>query len=356
VEGNILNKQVKNCGVLFIKISLIVLIGYYLFTRGFLTKESFTTLFAVPNLPFVFLSGLLFMLSVILSAWRIILLLKTVCTHLQFFQGFRLTLIGFFFNLALPGVIGGDVVKGFYLIQYERSHKGKSAGIVVIDRVVGLLAMMGVGCISILYLLSQRTAHLRFYQKELYGIFSIASLLFALSLIFLVVGRNPHIRRALKNVAIAILGRSFLYYMMNSVATVLTQYRTLTLAFLMSLLIQLFSIAGVLVLGKIPSEDLPTDIVTLMAVSSLVLLLGVIPITPGNLGWTELLAAYGWSAVGSNAGAEIFLYWRIITVLCSLPGGILYFLMFHSQKPIVRTGAKSEKIKTSILQNNKKIP
>jgi len=59
---------------------------------------------------------------------------------------------------------------------------------------------------------------------------------------------------------------------------------------------------------------------------AIVLLFGIIPVTPGNIGWTELVASMGWSVVGSTAGGIIFFYWRIVCIIFSLPGGVLYLL------------------------------
>jgi len=60
----------------------------------------------------------------------------------------RLNLIGMFYNLVLPGQVGGEVVKGFKLTQLGTD--GKRAAISVIaDRVTGLLALLGLGILGI---------------------------------------------------------------------------------------------------------------------------------------------------------------------------------------------------------------
>jgi uncharacterized membrane protein YbhN (UPF0104 family) len=87
------------------------------------------------------------------------------------------------------------------------------------------------------------------------------------------------------------------------------------------------------------SKDMP-GFITLLAVSSIVMLFGIIPVTPGNIGWIELIAAFGWSAVGSDAGAEIFLYWRVVTVCCSLPGLYLFMAQRREQKLKYRESLK----------------
>jgi uncharacterized protein (TIRG00374 family) len=62
----------------------------------------------------------------------------------------KLSLIGAFFNFAIPGGVGGDVVKSYYLVK-EHPHK-KMAGVmsVLMDRVLGLYAMILMAFIAML--------------------------------------------------------------------------------------------------------------------------------------------------------------------------------------------------------------
>jgi uncharacterized membrane protein YbhN (UPF0104 family) len=114
----------------------------------------------------------------------------------------------------------------------------------------------------------------------------------------------------------------FFFYIAEGVGK-LAKKRIIFYSFLISLCIQLLSLLGLLILVNLLNTPLP-DYLTLMAVSSVVILIGIIPVTPGNIGWVELVASMGWSAIGSNAGGILFFYWRIITILFTLPWGILY--------------------------------
>ena len=111
--------------------------------------------------------------------------------------------------------------------------------------------------------------------------------------------------------------------MTDAIGALTKHRRVLAEAFCISLGVQAFALTGLLVLIRLIPGELP-DIVVLTATSSIVLLLGIIPVTPGNIGWTELVASTGWSVVGSAAGGIIFFYWRIVSILFSLPGGLLY--------------------------------
>ncbi len=62
--------------------------------------------------------------------------------HLPFMlrEAFRLGWIGMFFNMVIPGAVGGDIVKSAY-IAAQQCHKEQAIASVVIDRLVGLIGL-----------------------------------------------------------------------------------------------------------------------------------------------------------------------------------------------------------------------
>ena len=321
----------RNYIVSLLKTIIAILAVWYLFESDRITKESFIKLLNPNNLLFFTFSGMAFFCAQMLATGRLLILLRTIDLPLRFSYGFRLTMIGNFFNMVIPGMVGGDLVKGFYLFKDEQNSRGRSSSMIVMDRVLGMLALVFIGQISIIYLLNNNTAVINPYRKELYVVSVVVSLLFTLFALFLVLGRNRTIRRLLDRWLTALLRRSIFYNMATGLGDLVTKNRIIFHTFLLSLLIQIFSLAGLLMLSNLLSEALP-GLIAMAAVSSVVLLIGAVPVTPGNIGWTELIASFGWSAIGSNAGAEIFLYWRIVMIICSLPGGLLYLFMTRKNK------------------------
>jgi len=314
----------------FFKIGIAFILIWYLFKSGRLRSESLLRLSHLDSLPFLTLSAFAFLFSQVLSSARIIFLLKIIEIRLKFIQSFKLTMIGNFFNMAIPGTVGGDIVKGFYLARNEETYKGRSSGIVIIDRVIGLLGLLLIGFVSTVYLSKKYSSILIPYQYELWGILAISIVVLGLFVSFIIIGKNKLVRKKLREIAFRIFRQGFFYNMMEGFSAVTKKRRYLIYAFLMSIVVQGISLTGLLNLVNLTDEIMP-DMIALVAISSIVMLLGVIPITPGNIGWTELLATFGWSAIGSQGGAEIFLSWRIITVICSLLGGIFY--LFPVLKP-----------------------
>lgn len=66
------------------------------------------------------------------------LLAQTQGLGLNTWAMFQLTMIGNFFNTFMPGSVGGDVIKAWYIAGREPQRKTKAILTVIVDRVLGL--------------------------------------------------------------------------------------------------------------------------------------------------------------------------------------------------------------------------
>lgn len=78
----------------------------------------------------------------LISATRWQILLRVQGFRLSFRRVLSLTMIGVFFNFFIPGGTGGDAVKMFYLVQETPGRKGTAILSVVVDRLIGLFALV----------------------------------------------------------------------------------------------------------------------------------------------------------------------------------------------------------------------
>ena len=77
--------------------------------------------------------------------WQILLRVQGV--HLSWWRLYGLLMVGLFFSLFIPGGTGGDLIKGYYLLQEAPVGRKTSAALsVVMDRLLGLL---GVGILTV---------------------------------------------------------------------------------------------------------------------------------------------------------------------------------------------------------------
>ena len=104
-----------------------------------------------PGMPRVFLTGRPWPLAAALLLlaggfcagntrwWRILGLAGCPCT---WGAALRLTGLGMFFNLVMPGLTGGDLVKAVLVVREHPERRTDALATVVIDRLVGLWALV----------------------------------------------------------------------------------------------------------------------------------------------------------------------------------------------------------------------
>lgn len=85
-----------------------------------------------------------------LTALRWRLLLNAQGIPATWLETLRLTLIGFFFNLAVPGAVGGDLAKVGYLAKGKRGQATEAIFSIVVDRIMGVLGLFTVAAVCVL--------------------------------------------------------------------------------------------------------------------------------------------------------------------------------------------------------------
>jgi len=79
--------------------------------------------------------------------WR--LLLKVQGIRITFLESLRLTYIGWFFNGWLPGATGGDFVKAYYIAR-QTHQKAEAVTVVFLDRFIGIFSLCILGGAAVL--------------------------------------------------------------------------------------------------------------------------------------------------------------------------------------------------------------
>ena len=97
--------------------------------------------FLKSKLLFLFFALLLYMLSQVISAWRLIGFLKSTGINISAGLNFRLYMLGMFCNNFLPGGIGGDAYKIYLLRKKYRQPAKKIFLSLFLDRLSGLWAI-----------------------------------------------------------------------------------------------------------------------------------------------------------------------------------------------------------------------
>lgn len=124
--------------------------------------------------PSILISSLfLLVLSFYFATWRWQMLLKVQGISLSLFDSLKLNLMGLFFNYIVPGGVGGDVVKGYYIVKENPHNRMGAAVSVLLDRVMGLYAMLLMALVAMLSHLSviQTKSELKYIAQGLVVLF-----------------------------------------------------------------------------------------------------------------------------------------------------------------------------------------
>ncbi|MBX3021673.1 MAG: flippase-like domain-containing protein [Bdellovibrionales bacterium] len=127
--------KVSNKLSLILKVTIAVLLIGYLVKSGHLDPKDLWELMTLPN---IVIALLIIGANIFMAAWRWIVLLRARGFTVPLFYGWSLYMIGIFFNHALPGAVGGDLVRGYYLVNDHPERRMDAVMSVLIDRVLGL--------------------------------------------------------------------------------------------------------------------------------------------------------------------------------------------------------------------------
>jgi len=94
------------------------------------------------NVEWLIVGAGCFLPVLLIVSWRWRLLLSVHGVWMPFGRIFELTMIGQFFSAFLLGTTGGDVIKIFYVARAVPKHRAAVSFTVIVDRVVGMVALL----------------------------------------------------------------------------------------------------------------------------------------------------------------------------------------------------------------------
>jgi uncharacterized protein (TIRG00374 family) len=257
---------------------------------------------------------LVFLMSMLLQTLRWWWVLKIQNIHISFWKSIQLSWIGNFFSQVLPGVAGGEVVRGYYVAR-EAPH-AKFAGIstILADRAMGLYTFLCLGLMALCYLVAR--------EREISDpVFQIGGLVFLFTLavtllFFFLLFPKP------RQWTLRFIPQRF----RTPVETALNTYQThgwdLLRCFGISLRSGILTMMTFQVAARITASSLTWNQVFL--VCPLVLIANSLPITPGGIGVGETAASILFARFGVETGATIMLIVRLWSVILRIPGAVFY--------------------------------
>ncbi len=254
-----------------------------------------------------------------ITAWRWNLLLRAQGIQMCFREAFSLTMIGLLFNLVIPGSVGGDVMKGYYVSRRAGPLKTEAIGSILVDRLVGLLGLLTVA--SLAAAVNVR----RVWQSYPLGTFAIA--VAAVGILFLAVAVvcSHGTARGLERLAPRLPLAQFAARCVRILVPFQKQPWTLPAAFALSVSCQILACLGIYLAARaVGGGDVPLPYIAFIA--PLGLLTTALPVTPGGLGVGQAafyalfeLLLPGRGTLGANA----FTVYQFVLAMVCLTG--LYF-------------------------------
>lgn len=256
-------------------------------------------LYRQANIWLLLLATLAFILSKVVSAYRLNLYFAAIDLKLEEKANLQLYLLGMFYNLFLPGGIGGDGYKVYLLQKSYQTGTKKLIGAVLADRISGMVALLVLALIGISFLKipSLTTQHSTLnIQNYLYLSFIFIPFVFLAYYFFI----------------------KFIYPYFLKINLITFGY-----GFIVQLLQVLCAWLLLLALGE---KEHHLAYLVIFLVSSVV---AVLPISVGGVGVRELTFLYGSQLmnVDMNVAVGISFMFYIITAVVSLAG--IYFVFRH---------------------------
>lgn len=281
-------KQRKHL-VTVLKIAISVVLVYFVFT-----KINFVDVLSVikrANSFFVVLAILFFVLSKVIAAFRLNLYFHQLDISLTQKSNLQLYLLGMFYNLFLPGGIGGDAYKGYLIKKKFDVATKRVVAVLVLDRLSGMLLLFIYACLLALVMNN--------------GVLSDFRTLFFLAIF---------------------AGLTVFWFLNKRYFAYVLQIFWKSIGY--SALVQLAQLASAFFILKALYID--TNIMAYLLIFLVSSIVSVLPLTIGGIGSREVTFFYGaiWLALDQSTSVSISMVFFLITALVSVCG-----ILYHFKKP-----------------------
>ena len=314
----------------FAKLAFAIGLIWYLVARGYLNLSLLTPL--LQPKPLIF--GLTLVgLTLLVQSWRWKLLLASRRFLTSYLEATRLFLIGTFFNYALPGSIGGDVIKAYYIAQDNPERRVDAVLTVILDRLLGLYSMVIMALLAIVVNWSTVAAEVRLKSLALGTL-----LVFLLMTAFWTAAFSRRVSQWLKvEMWLHKLPmKSKLLQLYRATQAYSTQKSTLVAAVALSAIAQLIGITFMIMVGFMTGHaDMPLG--TYFFAVPLGFIASSLPVAPAGLGVGQvafLVLFQIYSGQTSQLGQVAITAFQIATLAWGFVGAIFYLNRSRSLKPL----------------------
>ncbi|WP_066629739.1 lysylphosphatidylglycerol synthase transmembrane domain-containing protein [Labilibacter marinus] len=288
---------------LVVKIVLSALALYYVFSKIDF-KQTIGAIKGI-NIYYLMLSVLVYAISQVVSAFRLNTFYKYVPVKISSITNIKLYWLGMFYNLFLPGGVGGDGYKVFLINKYKNAPVKRLIGTVFADRLSGLAVILVYLC-GLVYFIDYNFDEVTMPQGGYKLVHDI------------LVWINPYLNYFIFLIPLVAAGY-YMYLRIFSRHLVGATWKV----FSYSILIQgLQMISAIIILTSMGTElaGRQDDYLFLFLLSSI---MSAIPISLGGLGLREMTFMFGSQYLGLNPdhAVALSLLFYLISLFVSIFGG-----------------------------------
>jgi uncharacterized protein (TIRG00374 family) len=323
---------------LILKIAFAVGVIWWMAHSGKLNLHVVGHAFAEHWLLVLFLLFTLY-LQVAIISWRWNILNSALGFGIRYREAFSLSMIGLLFTVVIPGSVGGDVIKAYYVGTRVPNRRAHAFTTILMDRYLGLLSLLTLGAAGVCWnyriILTNKimTTLAMFVVLGFLGgtLALMVAVLFsrqvtALSRRF--VGRLPLASHAVK--------------CFEALEAFRARPSVLVIGVLMTLPSHLIACLGMrIAMGMVGAADMPLE--RFLLIVPLGLISTVIPLSPGGVGIGQAAfyalceaLSHGTGAAASNA----FTVYQTLQVAVYLSGVVSY--LSHKHIDVVPHGREAE--------------
>lgn len=292
------------------------------------------------------LAVLLFAPVWLIQSYRLVLMVAMQGVRLSYWAAVKLTYAGSFFNFALPGTVGGDVVKAYYITHYTR-QKTEVVTTIFLDRAIGLFSVV---------LLATGGILARWDPQQFGDLTSGLAVIFGILIVTALTVFSKRIRHALKLPALAErlpLGAQLLRIGRATVA--MRQHkRRVIWALVLSVVLQSVVMTSAAVMAW--ALGMEGELSFYFVYISVGFLIAAVPITPQAIGVMEAFYVEVFTRAGlatASQAVTLALAVRLIQFTWALPGVLVPLLGAHlpSKAQLAELEAQAASVTTPLSAN-----
>jgi len=286
-------------------------------SNGLIVRPGFAATIKNVRIAWMLVGTLGFLGSVLIISVRWWLLLRMQGIRISRLEAVRLTFLGYFFSLVVPGTVGGDVVKAYYASKHT-DRKAAALLSIFVDRVLGLAGMTGLATLMVLIVLLGGLAGGREVRL---AVLAVAIIICVVSSV-LVLLFSQRTRRFLR--LERFYGRLSIAHHFDALGRAAVVYGRrpglLARAVVLTIAAQLTWITGIAIVGA--SLSLPIETYRYFLYIPITYIIGAVPISPGGVGVIESLYVkfFAVGTIGASQVLALAMLARLIPMIWTLPG------------------------------------